>query len=95
MVFFTTHGDNYRRMAAFTSGRYGEVMREAAGIAGVRFPIFPQPDGPRIVHLGGSKPRTYWAKFWIQLYLEIVTWLKPAERQGAQARVEGLGVVYQ
>jgi len=92
--YITTHGANYRRMAAFTSGRYGEVMRDAAQIAGVEFSIFPQEDGPRILRVGQSRPRTYWQKRWIQLYLEIVSWLRPAERRQAAKRLKAAGVQY-
>ena len=42
-----------------------------------------------------STPRTYWAKFWIQLYLEIVSWLDPALQAQAQARLKKLKVKYE
>jgi hypothetical protein len=41
-----------------------------------------------------SRPRTYWGKFWIQLYLEIVSWLSPSEKRAARARLRKAGVDY-
>ena len=70
--------DDPARMAAFAEGRYGEVLAEAARIAGADLPIFPDPAGVKVTVMGKSKPRTYWTKYWIQLYLEIVSWLEPA-----------------
>jgi hypothetical protein len=92
--YLTTHGRKYKKIASFTQDRYGEVMRDAAKLAHRRFPIFPDPDGPSIITIGGSKPRTYWQKRWIQLYLEIVKWLDPSARRRARARLKELDVVY-
>ena len=86
------HGDNYDRIATFTEGRYGEVMAAARELSGVEFPILPAPSGPRVVRMGDSKPRKYWEKYWIQLYLEIVDWLPESRREEAQARLEELQV---
>ena len=93
--YIQTHGGNYDRIASFTQSRYGEVMSEARTIAGVDFPIFPASDGPRVIVMDKSTPRTYWAKFWIQLYLEIVSWLDPALQAQAQARLKKLKVKYE
>ena len=91
--YITTHGPHYEHIATFTHGRYADVMYEAAELAGVEFPIFPDEGGERIVrNENGNRPRTYWQKFWIQLYREIVSWLSPAEQRAAAARLEKLGI---
>lgn len=92
--YITVHGPHYRRMATFTDGRYGEVMAAARELAGVDFPIFPDPAGPDVIRMGKSEPRTYWQHYWIQLYLEILSWLSPAERRAAGERLEELEVEY-
>ena len=92
--YMRTHGRHYRRMAAFAEGRYGEVLTEAARIAGVDLPIFPDPAGVKVTIMGKSKPRTYWTKYWIQLYLEIVSWLEPAAAARAEMRLKERGVRY-
>ena len=92
--YITTHRGRYDHVATFTDGRYGEVMADARETAGADFPIFPAADGPRVRRMGASTPRTYWQKFWIQLYLEIVSWLKPAARAQAAARLRELDVEY-
>jgi hypothetical protein len=92
--YLTAHGGRYERMATFTDGRYGEVMADAARLAGVEFPILPVKGGPIIAHVGGSPPRTYWQKYWIQLCLEIMIWLDPAQRSRAEARLRRQRVVY-
>jgi len=94
--YVVAHRDRYDRIAAFCEGRYGEVMIEARGVAADRgakeFPILPLLDGPRVIRMGKSIPRTYWQKYWIQLYLEIVSWLDSAGRDRAQARLAAMGV---
>lgn len=92
--YMTAHARHYHRMAAFTHSRYGEVMADAAAIAGVDLPIFPDPSGVKVTVMGKSTPRTYWAKYWIQLYLEIVGWLEPAAAARAEMRLKELGVRY-
>lgn len=92
--YLAAHGDSYARAAAFTDGRYGEVMRDAREIAGRDLPVFPAPDGPTVIDLNGSKPRTYWQKYWIQLYLEIVSWLPAPQQADAAARLKKLKVHY-
>jgi len=91
--YIEVHGPRYEHIATFTQGRYADVMYEAAELAGVEFPIFPDEGGERItMSPSGNAPRTYWQKFWIQLYREIVSWLGPAEQQAAAARLKKLGV---
>jgi predicted RNA-binding protein len=92
--FLTTHGNRYERAAAFGDSRYGEVMRDAAARAGIELPIFPRPDGPQVTRLGDAIPRTYWQKAWIQLCLEVMDWLPPAERRTATARLAAAGAEY-
>ena len=93
--YMNIHGSSYERTAAFTHGRYAEVMQTAQLICGADFPIFPAAAGPCVVSMDGSQPRTYWSKYWIQLYLEIVSWLGPAARKQARARLKKLKVKYQ
>ena len=92
--YITAHRDCYDHIASFTQGRYGEVMGATREIAGVDFPIFPT-DGPRILRMGEKKPRPYWEKYWIQLYLTIVDWLSPTHRAEAEARLRGMEVEYE
>ena len=87
------HRGCYRRIAAFADGRYAEVLGEAKRIAGVRFRIFPDKTGQRILTKAGSPPRTYWGKYWIQLYREIVRWLPARTRSEAQRRLDALEIV--
>ena len=91
-AYITTHGGNYERTAAFTQGRYAEVMRDAMQIAGVEFPVFPDPEGA--ICLPEEKRCQYWVKYWIQLFLEIASWLSPDERKQAEARLKKAGVEY-
>ena len=84
----------YRSYATFTSGRYGEVMADAAELAGVEMAIFPDPRGPRVIRMGDSRPRAYWQKYWIQLCLEIAGWLGPAGERGAMKRLADHDVEY-
>jgi hypothetical protein len=99
-AYVVAHGARYERYAAFTDGRYGDVMRAAVALAGPQLPgvdrlhIFPQDDGPEVVRMGESVPRTYWARYWIQLYLEVVSWLPPREQARAARRLERRGVEY-
>jgi hypothetical protein len=90
--YLESHGAHYRRIAAFGARRYGEVLRDAARLAGVEFPIFPAKDGPAVARLGGSLPKSYWEKYWIQLAREIEGWLPEAERAAVMARLAELGV---
>ena len=92
--YITAHGENYEHIATFTEGRYGEVMEEAREIAKESFPIFPASGGAQTLRIRGSRPRTYWEKYWIQLYLEIVSWLDPAQQAQAETRLKELEVEY-
>ncbi|MFC1712363.1 DUF5591 domain-containing protein [Candidatus Poribacteria bacterium] len=92
--YILTHGGNYEQFATFTESRYAEVMEEAREMAGVYFPIFPILDGAQILRRGNSFPRTYWEKYWIQLYLEIVDWLDPDMQAQAEARLKKLDLRY-
>jgi hypothetical protein len=93
--YMTAHRGSYRRTACFCDGRYAEVMREARRIAGGDFPIFPDKSGAKILDMDGSKPRTYWAKYWIQLYREIVSWLTAPARAAAAKRLDALKVTWE
>ena len=46
------------------------------------------------MRIGKSTPHQYWARYWIQLYLEIVSWLEPEQQEQAQARLDKLRVEY-
>jgi len=83
--YLATHGANYAHVAAFADGRYAEVLRDAMGLAGTTFCVFPDPEGVRVV-----TGRKYWDKFWIQLYREVVSWLEPEGQKAAQARLRKL-----
>jgi hypothetical protein len=88
--YIETHGRHYRHMTAFAHSRYGEVMAEACRLAGVEFPILPDPAGPRV-----PSGRTYWGKCWIQLFLEVVNWLPPEEQEAARERLREQGIEYE
>jgi hypothetical protein len=98
--YVITHGGNYERATTFTEGRYAEVMEESRRIAvelcgeKAHFPILPKLGGPRVVRMGGSTPRQYWARYWIQLYLKVVSWLNPEQQAQAGARLDRLQVEY-
>lgn len=85
--YITANRRQYEQIATFTSGRYGQVMTDAAEIAGVDVAVLPKTTGTKIISCSGSKPRAYWQKYWIQLYQEIVGWLGPAARRQAEARL--------
>jgi len=78
----------YKSYATFTSGRYGEVMADAAEIAGVEMAIFPDPHGLRVIRMGESRPRQYWQKYWIQFCLELANQLGPGAKKAALKRLE-------
>ena len=90
--YVIAHGQQYKRIATFTEGRYGQVMAGASKACQVEFPILPIRDGPKVIRIGKSTPRKYWEKYWIQLYLEVVRWLSPAARKQAAARLKSLDV---
>jgi hypothetical protein len=84
----------YKRIATFTDSRYGEVMADARSRTGVEFPIFPALGGAVVESVGNSRPRTYWARCWIQLFLEVASWLGPEEQAQADERLRKLKVTY-
>jgi hypothetical protein len=96
--YVLAHGLSYERMATFTEGRYAEVMEVAQETVAeqlgeqARFPILPRIGGPRVVRMGQSTPRQYWARYWIQLYLEVVSWLTPEQQAQAVVRLNKLKV---
>lgn len=90
--YMTSHGERYRQMAAFADGRYAEVLKDAQTLAGIDFPVLPDKQGVAVTCMGTSRPRTYWAKYWIQLYNEIVPWLAPAVQRDAATRLTKLEV---
>ena len=98
--YMAAHGDSYDHMATFTEGRYGEVMsaaaRTAAEISGhaIDLAVLPTRGGARVLRAGRSTPRTYWQKYWIQLYLKLVDWLDATERPAAEQRLRALEVEF-
>ena len=90
--YLGAHRACYDRAATFTDGRYAEVMREAQSRAGCELAILPVAGGALVRRCGRSTPRTYWEKYWIQLYLEVVSWLPPAAQAGAAGRLAQVGV---
>jgi len=91
--YLNAHGPRYTHVAAFADGRYGDVLVDALALAGVSSPIFPRPDGERVLRMGTRCPRPYWERFWIQLYREIVTWLPSREAEAAVRRLAARDVV--
>jgi len=91
--YLIAHGRQYEHVAAFAEGRYAQVLADARMAAGSDFPIFPDTTGPQVTNI--LKGRPYWEKYWIQLYLEIVRWLTPAQRKDAAARLKRTGVTYE
>jgi len=73
--------DRYRVITTFTHDRYGSVMDSAKRIAGLDFPVLPDARGPRLK--GGG---TYWGKFWVQIFLELLKGMTEAEQAAAWKR---------
>lgn len=94
-AYLVAHRDSYDHVATFTHGRYGDAMAAARRIAGLEVPIYPLPDGPRVVDLDGSRPRTYWQELWIQLTLQLVAWQGPAQQAAALRRLREMKVRYE
>jgi hypothetical protein len=94
-AYLRRHKDHYRRIAGFGEGRYADVLRRAADLARVDFPIYPAAGRAEVIRMGRSRPRTYWQRYWIQLYLEIESWLGPQERAAARERLRALDVEYE
>jgi hypothetical protein len=93
--YLMAHRDSYDHVTTFTEGRYAEVMAAAREMACAEFPILPAREGPRVVRIGDSTPRTYWQKYWIQLYLHVVGWLPPGMRAAAAVRLKEAEVEYE
>ncbi len=91
--YLIAHRGHYQRIAAFTDGRYGEVMADVRATGVADFPILPEPDGPMVRRMGESYPRKYWEKYWIQLYTYVISWLGAAARERAEERLRKLDVV--
>jgi hypothetical protein len=96
--YILTYGEDYERITSFTQGRYAEVLDHARLLSvqqdGPAFKILPQDDGAIVTRMKRSKPHQYWARYWIQLYLEIVGWLALEQQQQAYARLQKLEVEY-
>jgi hypothetical protein len=98
--YILAHSQHYERITSFTEGRYAEVLEHARDIAveqagsSLQFSILPQAGGPIVTRMNEAKPHQYWARYWIQLYLEIVGWLDPEHQSQAQARLLALKVEY-
>ena len=69
-------------------------MADVRAAAGRSFAILPRRGGPAVIQMGSSVPRTYWQRYWIQLYFEVVGWLRAAEQARADQRLQALSVVY-
>lgn len=93
--YIVSHRDAYDHIATFTYGRYGEVMDAARQIAGVEFPVLPDPGRGRVTRRGKFRPRPYWERYWIQLYFEILSWLPPWRRADAEARLREMDIEYE
>jgi len=94
-AYITANRKHYTHYATFTSGRYGEVMADAAEIAGVDMAIFPNPAGPRVLRMGDSRPRAYWQKYWIQLCLALAEQLGPIAQRVTRRRLADHDVQYE
>jgi hypothetical protein len=96
--YILTYSEQYERITSFTQGRYAEVLYHARKLAiqqgGPTFNILPQDSGAIVTRMNKSKPHQYWARYWIQLYLEIVDWLDPEQQRQARARLHKLEVEY-
>jgi hypothetical protein len=90
--YLVAHAGRYDRVAAFGDSRYGQIMRDAAELAGRRFPVFPDPEGERVLSIGTSRAQNYWQKYWIQLHREVAGWLPQAQAEDAERRLEALGL---
>jgi hypothetical protein len=96
--YILTYSERYERITSFTQGRYAEVLDHARALSaqqgGPTFNILPQGDGAIVTRMKQSRPHQYWARYWIQLYLEIVSWLTRERQRQAQARLNKLEVEY-
>jgi hypothetical protein len=98
--YLRAYGPRYEQITSFTEGRYADVLEQAQVIMSQQaepsrhFTILPRTDGPVVTRMNKSRPRQYWARYWIQLYLEIAGWLDPDQQRQADARLSSLRVEY-
>jgi hypothetical protein len=96
--YILAYASHYEQIASFTQGRYADVLQLARNAAVQRgsptFTILPKADGPIVTRMNQSRPHQYWARYWIQLFLEIHGWLDPEQQRQAMARLEKLQVEY-
>jgi hypothetical protein len=99
-AYILAYGEHYEQITSFTEGKYAEVLKQARDMAversgvGYTFNILPSAGGPIVTRMNQSKPHQYWARYWIQLYLEVTSWLSPDQRRQAQARLDRLKIEY-
>lgn len=79
------------RRPFYSSSSHGTIRRAISAATG--YDAY-EDFGRCPVHVGGSTPRTYWQRFWIQLYLEIVSWLDPDRQDRADGRLRRMKVEY-
>ncbi|MFH1569481.1 MAG: DUF5591 domain-containing protein, partial [Gemmatimonadota bacterium] len=91
-AYLRVHGPRYRHLTSFAEGRYAEVLARAADAAGAPFAPLPRAGGAEVVRVGRSRPRKYWERYWIQLYLQLCEWLDEPQRRAARQRLESLDV---
>jgi hypothetical protein len=98
--YLHAHGGSYDHACAFGEGRYGEVFEaaklslRAANHPLASMPVFPWASGPRVRRLGGKTPMKYWDVFWIQLALEVMSWLTVDQQEAACRRLVEMDVEY-
>jgi len=90
--YLRAHGECYEHVAGFGDGRYGDILRATGERVDNPFPVFPAASSPRLVKIGKSRPRKYWEKYWIQLYMAILEWLDEVDRIQADERLAALDV---
>lgn len=93
-AYLAAHREHYLRVAAFGEGRYAEVMRDASRQSGTTFPLLPETGGLHLTRLGDSRPRKYWERYWIQLFVTLTDWLDAPARQRAAERLQALDPEY-
>ena len=89
-AYLEQHHHRYRLMTTFTYGRYAEVIRDAQELAGLDFPVLPEPDGLRV-----RDARQYWVKYWPQLFFELLEGMTKDECATAIARLEREGLQFE
>jgi len=79
--------DRYQVITTFTHDRYGDVMVAARRLARLDFPVLPDTRGLRLK--GGG---TYWGKFWVQVFFELLKGMTEDEQAEAMERLKAEGV---